>query len=474
MTKRTILFTAAASLMLAISVMAEEDEEQISTDFSGYASFEAGQIMKGLSSGYTAGDNPAEVRHGWVEKAEIGLYANLKIQENLHLIIGPEAALTTSFKLPHGGTMNDQNINDVKPLTRFSLGRGEAIYSFGDPERAAFQVEAGYFPYKYNQDARNFGEYIFRTNCYPAYFLNKFDRPFAYLLGFRAGNILWNNFHHDLILNSEITEYMPALGDFSLSYLADYKIPGIATIGGGISLNRIFSVNQSRTAPKSTNTLLRIDNAQWYHDTAFNNWTIKNGDSVFQSYGGTKLMGRLSIDLASLTHLTSTGLFKSDDVVLYSELAILGLVNYTAYNYNNVTDPANLQIDTTHTYYNDLKARMPLAMGITLRAPYNHLDLVNFELEYLDSKYPNDYFGAFKTMTPVPPISSPHEKLKWSLYVTKYLGKHVSIIGQMANDHYVPITHAEVMQGGEGVQDLSDVLLRHGDWWWVLKMKCEI
>jgi len=267
---------------------------------------------------------------------------------------------------------------------------------------------------------------------------------------------------------------MPALGDFSLSYLADYKIPGIATIGGGISLNRIFSVNQSRTAPKSTNTLLRIDNAQWYHDTAFNNWTIKNGDSVFQSYGGTKLMGRLSIDLASLTHLTSTGLFKSDDVVLYSELAILGLVNYTAYNYNNVTDPANLQIDTTHTYYNDLKARMPLAMGITLRAPYNHLDLVNFELEYLDSKYPNDYFGAFKTMTPVPPISSPHEKLKWSLYVTKYLGKHVSIIGQMANDHYVPITHAEVMQGGEGVQDLSDVLLRHGDWWWVLKMKCEI
>jgi len=468
-------FHILISGLLVVNTLAFADEApKYFPDFTGYASFEAGEIMKGVSSGYTAGDNPAEVRHGWVEKAEIGLYANFKLQENLHFIVGPEADLTTSFKLPHGGTMNDQNINDVKPLTEFTLGRGEVLYSFGDPEKPALQLEAGYFPYKYNEDARNFGEYIFRTGCYPPFFLNKFDRPFAYLLGFRAGNILGNNFHHDLILNSEITEYMPALGDFSLSYLADYKIPGILTIGAGISLNRIFSVNESRTTPQSTNTLLRIDNAQWKYDSTFHNYTILGGDSVYQSYGGTKLMGRISIDVASLTHLTSTGFIKSGDFVLYSELAILGLTDYTAYNYNNVTDPANLQVDTAHTYYNDIKARMPLTMGVTLRAPYNHLDILNFELEYLDSKYPNDYSGAFKTMTPIPPAATDHETLKWSLYARKYFGKHVSIIAQIANDHYVPVTHAEVMQGGEGVQDLSDVLLRHGDWWWVLKMKCDI
>lgn len=315
---------------------------------------------------------------------------------------------------------------------------------------------------------------MFRTNCYPTFFLNQFDRPYAYLLGFRAGNILYKNFHHDLILNSEITNYMPALGDFSLSYLADYKIPGILTIGGGISLSRIFSIYQNRTAPPSTNTLVKINNPQWQYDSTFHGYNIVGGDSIYQSFAGTKLMGRLSLDLASIVGLTSNGLFKSGDIELYSEIAILGLTNYTVYNYSNVANPANLIVDTTHTYYNDLTDRMPLAMGFTLKAPYNHLDLINVELEYLNSKYPNDYSLAFNTMTPVPPSPLDHEKLKWSIYARKFLGEHVSIIAQIANDHYVPVTHATIFQGGAGVQDLADVVTRHGDWWWVLKMKCEI
>jgi hypothetical protein len=475
MTKRISLcaLAAAASLLLASSVMAG-DSTKISTDLSGYASYEAGQIMKGLSTGFGAGTNPSEVSHGWVETAQIGLYANFKIDENLKIVIGPEASLTTSFKLPHGGTMNNQDLADIQPLTLFSLGKGEALYSIGDPQKAAYQLEAGYFPYKYNDDARNFGEYMFRTNCYPTFFLNQFDRPYAYLLGFRAGNILYNNFHHDLILNSEITNYMPALGDFSLSYLADYKIPGILTIGGGISLSRVFSIYPNKTAPASTNTLLHVDNPQWRYDSTFHSYSVVGGDSVYQSFGGTKLMGRLSLDLAGIMGLTSSGLFKNGDIELYSELAILGLTNYTAYSYSNVTNPANLNVDTTHTYYNNLSDRMPLAMGFTFKAPYNHLDLINVELEYLSSKYPNDYFNAFNSMTPVPPDQSSHEKLKWSIYARKYLGTHVSIIAQFANDHYVPVTHANILQGGEGVQDLADVVTRHGDWWWVLKMKCEI
>ena len=29
------------------------------------------------------------------------------------------------------------------------------------------------------------------------------------------------------------------------------------------------------------------------------------------------------------------------------------------------------------------------------------------------------------------------------------------------------------MMGGVGVQDMQDVTLRHGDWWWMLKTKFE-
>jgi hypothetical protein len=477
MNKLPFASTLLTVLIAGVSAFAGEDST-ITTKVSGYASFEAGQVMNGFSSGGIAGGS-SDISHGWVQKAEFGLYADVKISGRFHIIVGPEAALTRSFKTYPGASLNDQFIDDFKPKFSFSMGRAEGMYTFGDPERALFQLEGGYFSYKYDQDSRNFGEYLFRTGAYPPVILNKFDRPFAYLLGFRAGNTLRKNFHHDLLLTSEITEFMGAQGDFSLSYCADYQLPGMVKMGGGISLYRVFPLDGISTTPHSQNTFMRIDNAQWTHDTLFHTYNVTGGDSVFQSYAGTKLMGQVSFDIAGLIKPFTGDLWKSGDIILYSEIAILGVKNYTAYNYDkamNSDTSATARtpvIDTTRTYYSKLKERMPLMFGFTFRVPYGILDVVNCELEYLDSRYPNNFERQFKEFVPLPnqPPSFDHEKLKWSFYAKKCLGSHASIIGQIANDHFVPTSHSIVAMGGSGVQDMMDVLLRHGDWWWVLKMK---
>jgi hypothetical protein len=55
--------------------------------------------------------------------------------------------------------------------------------------------------------------------------------------------------------------------------------------------------------------------------------------------------------------------------------------------------------------------------------------------------------------------------LKWSLYANKKIGSHLSIIGQIANDHLMPDNYTTL----PAYQPLTDVTLRANDWWWVVK-----
>ena len=63
-----------------------------------------------------------------------------------------------------------------------------------------------------------------------------------------------------------------------------------------------------------------------------------------------------------------------------------------------------------------------------------------------------------------------HAKWKWSLYAKRSLLHHVSIIGQVARDHIIPKT----FEMSNTFADVTDVTLRPGDYWWVLKMRFDL
>ena len=222
-----------ASMLLAAALSASgDDDRKFDTKFSGYTYIEAGEVVKGM--GYQ--DNVV-YDHRWLSDACVGIFASTRIDEHLKVLMGFEGQLTSSFNA------YDHEKVDFVPLrytmNSFWVSQGEGFYTFGDPKKISLEIEAGYFPYKYNPEVRNLGEYLFRTYCYPPIMLNLFDRTFTELMGVRVGNTIGGIFHHDLILNSETKQY--PFYDASLSYLFDVKNPGFSfvlpnfiTLGGGI------------------------------------------------------------------------------------------------------------------------------------------------------------------------------------------------------------------------------------------------
>ena len=404
---------------------------------SGYASFEAGEVMKGYSDAASV-----KLDRDWLETGYMGLCADAAVNDHLRILVAGEGQLQISFRREEEG-QNDEYISLRFPQTIFTIKRGEALYTIGSADHPLFQVEAGFFPYKYNPDVNDLGEYLFRTYCYPAAIINEFDRPYADLVGFRVGNSLGAGpgyFHHDLLLTTE-TEFYP-YEDWSLSYLADYSIPRLFSFGAGAQLFDVFSVG-------ADNSALFIGNDPTTPDTA-------NLQGKAYTFAGTKLMARFSFDVKGLIPADAflADLFGKEDLKLYGEAAILGLKNY------HDPDTAN------HDGYDSLLWRVPMMAGFNLPT-FKVLDVLSFELEYQDSPYPNSITNVLYNMSPVPVAVQSHAKFKWSLYAKKTIASHVSIIGQVANDHLMPYSQPL----GNDFNDLTDVTFNPGDWWWTLKMR---
>jgi hypothetical protein len=433
-----------SSILLFATLCAWSDEQlKIAPVFSGYASFEESEIVKGYLNIYSNNYAGTVSTPLWMENAKIGMCVNTDVGEHLQIITAFEAKLGFSLTTDYNPQM-DYSITQ-QPQSNFTIQRGEGLYTFGDPKNPALQIEAGYFPYKYNPDVRDLGEYLFRSFCYPAALLNTFDRPYADLLGLRVGNsfaLSKGLIHHDLLFTSE-TKYYP-LKDFSLSYVADYSLPGIFSLGMGGSLYRLLPVFLNDTTWVNTTVNKYVDSA--------------TGDSGYYTFSGIKLMARLSFDIKGIFPMDFLG---REDLKLYGEVAILGLKNYPG-------------------YYDDISQRIPVMLGfnipvfglLNLLAPwFSKDDLLSLELEYQGTPYPNGITQTFyQPYCPLPDneiLNNPRSMLKWSLHARKLIGSHLSIIGQIANDHLMPDNYVAHF----GYQPLTDVTLRANDWWWVLKIR---
>ena len=125
------------------------------------------------------------------------------VRERLRIIAGTELGIATVAKGNGGGN---------SASTGFSLKEAQGIYTFGDdPKNPPLQIALGYFPFKYNPQATNMGEYLFsyRTGSYPPYIINDFDNCKARLLGLRVSSALLLppliSLHGDVLFTSEMT-----------------------------------------------------------------------------------------------------------------------------------------------------------------------------------------------------------------------------------------------------------------------------
>jgi hypothetical protein len=414
-----------------------------------YAHFRAGQIVQGTRDKPLNGTYRFE--HLWNEDATVGAALEAVYRDRLRMRFGIDGKLYFSYPiLPVNGIVTKYLRQD------FSFSDVFCTYAFaGRPDAPLLQVQTGYFPYKYNPDARNLGEYLFRTGTYPAYIIAHFDFASARLLGLRLNSVLFESLRQDLMFTTE-TFFFPTQ-NWSLSYIVNYDVlgAGLVEIGAGGSLSHLLSVYSTAFSEKFVGdpTTPEMTSNKQYID--------ENGDTVFYTFKGAKLMGRLSVDPKRLIPFD---IFGEQDLRCYIEACCVGVRDYPD---SSIIAGSSIKIEVPS--YSDRMERTPVAFGFNLPA-FKLLDVLNLEFEWFGSKYLNDASQVLSSSSVPLPVAIPDTNLvresrwKWSLYARRsFLDGHFSITGQIARDHMrVPCAsyNDEIWQ---------EFLVQKGDWWWTLK-----
>jgi hypothetical protein len=350
-----------------------------------------------------------------------------------------------------GGISSDlkQRIVSVKPMIPVARARWRFGATEGDGISGSLQV--GSFGYKYNPDAHNLGEYLYRSGTYPGFVWSN-D---GWLLMNRAGNyshgllatVKHGRFTHNLSLFMEML-YSP-VGDFSPGYDFGFKGPWF-DFGGGVVLNHYLPIRPSALRPRDeANLYVRVKDARpnaaggvdtvsyYMPKTEIPNVPMANPqdtDVVHRwTSKGVKLMGRAALDLG---RLLPEGLCGPEDLRLFGEVAVLGWANQPF-------------------FYEKRSERIPIMLGFNLPT-FHLLDLLSLQMEYYKSPYNDiDYFnsqsipvwkasfakdsaGSYLTDASgrIIPVADHKDDMKWSVYARKGLNQSITIFAQAASDHF--------------------------------------
>jgi hypothetical protein len=417
-------------LLLFVSVSAEIDIDSLQkkVTISGYGSYQFGQIVSGY---YRTGS----IDHRWQQTVFANLTVTATMSQRMTIRIGLETPLR--FSILQG---DEFNLSKLPQYPQY-IDRADAEILF--PEFPNSLLRIGYFPFKYNPDVKNLGEYLLnRGGTYPQYLINDFDYPQSRMLGFNLHNSWGDIFDNDLLLTSAV--FPNPSYDFSVSWISSLKLfSDFVTIGGGISLDRFLSTNSKLTSPKNSISIQNNDSTNTY-------------DTTHYTFAGTKLMGRISFDPKNLSFLglKDFDLFGNDELKLYCEFGILGLKNYTG-------------------LYENLSHRIPVVVGFNLPT-FKILDVTSFEVEWFGSPYPNSYYKVIRNVLPEPADKFTVEEkkpyktidnLKWSLFLKRDILSGLSIVSQIANDH------SRSYAAREEDFDYEEVVRTIKDWYWVVKLK---
>ena len=411
MERKKFRYVVAVSSFISLAIASHADTQNLKS--WGFVSYEAGQIVNGY---YLA----SPVDHVWQHRLQAQIGAEASIIERLRVLIGAEFMLSYSYPLI-------QNYYSTQETHFFPyIHQAEGVYAAGDPGKVSLEAALGFFPFKYNAQARNLGEYLFRTGTYPGYIVNDFDFPKSRLLGFRLENTLLNTIHNCILLTSE-TDRFPTQ-DFSLADILDVTIWKAITVGGAVSFCHLISVNNTFTTPRTDETRIPGDSTKYY------------------TFRGTKLMARFSFDPKALF---STKFLGSEDLLLYGEGAILGVKNYPE-------------------YYEKMTERMPVMVGFNIPT-FKLLDVLSVEAEWWGNRYPNSYRRLYEYYVPLPSFETVDSSIyrnddwKWSVYLKKSITRGISIIAQAANDHMRVATYEYTFQ------DKEETLRHKNDWHYLIK-----
>ena len=451
----TTVFASFVGYMLIgfSGVAAQESVGQITKNLTltGYGSYQSGQIVAGQWEG---GDN---MDHYWSHQVYAGIGFNAKLSDHMDLIAGVEGKMWNAY--PNGGLFR----NWIEQQMSLWLTEASGTYSFGDPEKPWLKFTGGYFPFKYNPEVRNLGEYMFRSYTYPGLLFNAFDFPAARLLGLKASFNFFEGIWKNDLMVLEQAETWP-FGDISLAYIGSYNFAKIIDFSAGVDLANYISVNSNNTTPQvSANEVMMVDpttnnktpvvhthqNADGILDTMYDYYTFK----------AIKPMARVTFDPKPF--MGGFGeLLGNEDLKLYGEIAVIGTQDYSY-------------------YYDNISKRMPIMLGFYFPT-FKVFDMLNVEFEHYSCPFITSYYnqvtpvstGSGSTVClPIPTAMSSEDinaiAWKWSVYIKKTVTPGVAVTLQLARDHFRP-------NYDDGYPAYAEALVKLNQWQWILKLSGNI
>jgi hypothetical protein len=368
-----------------------------------------------------------EFKGEWLENIDGGVKLTRQVTPTL---LG---RLNFGFTVNASRVRQDNGISYELSAKMFSLALLDATMQY---TRSGFlgsadnlTVEMGYFPFKYNPQSTNLGEYLFRSGTYPGVIVSGFensnvDKPKIAGVHGAWGISPWVAI--DALLNTELDLY--PLRDLSATAIATGAWPKIATLGFGVQFAHLIVMDAKKTTPGlDKKRYPKVDQWVGYADPD----TTKK-DTTWYTFKGTKLMGRATLDIKGMIEGITGELsfLGKEDLKLYGEAAILGVKNYPG-------------------WYHRRNERIPAMAGINLPA-FNLLDVFSIEVEHYGSPYWNSQENIWKSTSPVPyngtnngmwynewadSLAKTDDDFKWSIYASKKLSTWLRISGQIACDH---------------------------------------
>lgn len=444
----------AALLLGATAILADDDKFQLE-EFNPALAVDMGQVVRGQL--LTTKLDLLPVNRNIVSLSQSAFYGDQwQFKAGLMGIIWwPFSA--TGLQ-PHERTMR------VEP--RLSIA--QARRNFGDKESGRF-LAFGYFPYKYNPDAKNLGEYLYRSGTYPGLvsttdgfqLLNHaaYDAYGATLQLQTFGGLVKHTF------NVFAEPAVIPIGDLTPAYEAEVNITAFR-IGVGAAYNRLISFNKDLVTPKEwDNAYIEVKANDRgispykgpYSGAASNVKPLaRAGDSIVNvlhhwTHKGVKLMGRASLDLG---RLFSDEIAGPDGLRIFTEVAVLGWENQPY-------------------YYEKRSQRVPFMAGISIPT-FGLLDALSFQGEHYSTPFDNikDYVETSRPTWKVNFSDTTSHGLKrddwkWSVYGRKSLGRMLKLHAQVANDHLrLPIFDYSYTE--------TTLMQDPTHWYYLIRLECGI
>jgi hypothetical protein len=438
-----------AAGILAVGAAAEEPKDSIEISKPTFRmSQEISRVYEGGSYIRKGGLDDA-----WMEPTSGSISFQARKNERLGLDVTVAA---TYFAAPYH---YDQPQNYTRNIS-VTAPKLDASYLFGDLDHPALRIDAGIFNYKYDENARNLGEYMFRTWAYPGivatggtYGYLGYPNNSATLTGLKVQQPL-GDFTHELMATIE-TDLTPVY-DLNLTYMAKMNLAGGALkVGGGVQIARLLRAD----GDKETEMKYFQRNGKWYGEAAgyYKSWqtgiqeklarpgadAAKLNAELAQTTDALAVLdslstGQIDPDIKKITNRAikpmawfafdpkplfgGSDLFGPKDLILYGETILLGAQNYPV-------------------FYDKIGKRIPVMVGFnvpTLRL----LDVLSLEFEYYGSQLPPTFKPNQPNATPTPvtpdsyyPKDWDKDNLKWSVYAERSLVRGVTLSAQVASDH---------------------------------------